>query len=230
MFLARREIERLVGQGKLLDFERYDKNRVQQSSYDLRLGGDIYVGGESAPRKLTKCSPYLTLKPGQFAILTCYENINLQKGDCEKGEPSYMGFIALRSTFKMQGLVNISGFHVDPTHQGTLLFAVQNVGPIDILLKYLEPTFTIFFARVEGDIGETRGQEQGVRFKPKLEGIPLPAVQNLGGGSVTISELRKEITDLKRVVYIYGPIVVAALIALIIDIIQHWQTTSIAPK
>ncbi len=228
MFLARREIETLVAEGKLIEHDRYDKRYVQQSSYDLRLGSDIYVGGESAPNKITKEFPYLTLKPGQFAILTCYENINLQKGDLQKGEPSYMAFIALRSTFKMQGLVNISGFHVDPTHQGTLLFAVQNVGPIDILLKYLEPTFTIFFAPVQGDIGETRGDEKGVRFKPKLEGIPLHAVQNLGGGSVTISELRKEITDLRRILFIYGPIAVAALIALIVDIIQHWQATPVA--
>lgn len=225
MFLARKRIETLLDAGRLIEKGTCDKKYVQQSSYDLRLGSDIYLGGESAPKKLTNEYPYLTLKPGQFAILTCYENINLQKG-----EPSYMAFIALRSTFKMQGLVNISGFHVDPTHQGTLLFAVQNVGPIDILLKYLEPTFTIFFAPVEGDIGETRSDEKGVRFKPKLKGIPLQAVQNLGGGSVTISELRKEITDLKRVVYIYGPIVVAALISLIIDIIQHWQASPVPSK
>ncbi|HEX6502430.1 MAG TPA: hypothetical protein VF011_04230, partial [Terriglobales bacterium] len=141
MFLARKVIERLLDEGKLFEAGSYDKKYVQQSSYDLRLGPDVYVGGESAPKKLTEAFPYLTLKPGQFAILTCYENINLQKD-----ERSYMAFIAVRTTFKMQGLVNISGFHVDPTHQGTLLFAVQNVGPVDILLKYLEPTFTIFFA------------------------------------------------------------------------------------
>jgi dCTP deaminase len=222
MFLARKEIETLLDAGKLIERGSYDKKYVQQSSYDLRLGSDVYVGGRGAPRKLTEAFPYLTLKPGQFAILTCHEKINLQKGDVQKGERSYMAFIAVRTTFKMQGLVNISGFHVDPTHQGTLLFAVQNVGPIDILLKYLEPTFTIFFAPVEGDIGDPRDVEKGVRFKPKLEGIRLQDVQSLGGGSVTISELRKEITDLRRIVLVYGPIVVAALIALIVDIIQHW--------
>jgi dCTP deaminase len=219
MFLARNRIETLLDAGHLI--EGYDKKHVQQSSYDLRLGEDIYVGGKSAPRKLTPDYPYLTLKPGQFAILTCYENINLQKGDPQKGESSYMGFIALRSTFKMQGLVNISGFHVDPTYQGTLLFAVQNVGPSDILLKYKEPTFTIFFACVDGDVGDLRSNEKDVRFKPGKKGIPLQAVQNLGGGSVTISELRKEISNLRRIVLVYGPVVVAALIALIIDLIQR---------
>lgn len=226
MFLAREQIEKLVGAGKLIA-ERYDKGQLQQSSYDLRLGSDVYVGGKSAPKKLSDAFPYLTIKPGQFAILTCYEGINLQKGDLEKGELSHMAFIALRSTFKMQGLVNISGFHVDPTHQGTLLFAVQNVGPSDILLKYKEPTFTIFFAQVKGDIGPTRSNEIGVRFKPKLEGIRLQDVQSLGGGSVTISELRKQITDLRRIVLVYAPIVVAALIALILDIVQHWQSAPV---
>jgi dCTP deaminase len=232
MFLARKAIETLLDEGKLMERGSYCKKYLQQSSYDLRLGSDVYVGGKSAPKKLTEAYPYLNIKPGQFAILTCHEKINLQKGDIEHGERSHMAFIAVRTTFKMQGLVNISGFHVDPTHQGTLLFAVQNVGPIDILLKYLEPTFTIFFAPVEGDIGDPRGKEKDVRdvrFKPKLEGIPLQAVQNLGGGSVTMSELRKEISDLRRIVLIYGPIVVAALIALILDIIQHWQASP-APK
>jgi len=226
MFLARREIETLLDAGRLMERGTYDKKYVQQSSYDLRLGQDVYVGGKGAPKKLSKEFPYLTVKPGQFAILTCYESINLQKGDLQKGERSCMAFIALRSTFKMQGLVNISGFHVDPTHQGTLLFAVQNVGPSDILLKYLEPTFTIFFALVEGDIGDPRSDEKGVRFKPKLEGIRIQDVQSLGGGSVTISELRKEITELRRIVLVYGPVVVAALIALIVDLIQHWQAPS----
>ena len=216
MFLAREKIKGLAGEGRLIE-DNYDSKYVRQCSYDLRLGSDFYVGGKSAPEKLTEELPYLTLAPGQFAILTCYESINLQ----DTGKHNYMAFIALRSTFKMQGLVNISGFHVDPTHRGTLLFAVQNVGPSDILLKYREPTFTIFFALVTGDIGSPRKDEQGIHFKPKLEGIPLQNAQNLGGRGVTISELRKEIVELRRIVLVYGPIVVAALIALFANLVRN---------
>lgn len=219
MFLAREEIKRL--EGRLFE-SNYEKNNVRQCSYDLRLGSEVYVGGKSAPEKLTDELPYLNLAPGQFAILTCYERINLQKDEKE----NYMAFIALRSTFKMQGLVNISGFHVDPTHRGTLLFAVQNVGPSDILLKYKEATFSIFFALVRGDIGDPREREQSTRFKPALDGIRLQDVQSLGSGSVTISELRKEIVELRRIVLVYGPVVVAALIALFANLMRIWSSGS----
>ena len=127
----------------------------------------------------------------------------------------HMGFISLRTSFKFQGLVNISGFHVDPTHRGTLLFAVQNVGPSDIRLKFEEPTFTIFFAKLTSNkIGKPRS-EQDTRFKPWLSGIRLQDVQLLGGSSITIARLQKEIDQLKFIVFIYTPIVVAILGALI---------------
>lgn len=208
MFLSHDRIKQLAAEGRLID-GYYEEAYLHQSSYDLRLGSQVYVAGKNAPEDLTDEMPYLTLAPGQFAMLTCYERVNLR----DTGEEKYMAFIALRSKFKFQGLVNISGFHVDPTHRGTLLFAVQNVGPRDILLRFKEPTFTIFFARVMDGIGPEERKE--------LNGIELQDVQNLGGGSFTISELRKEITELRRIVLLYGPIVVAALIALIVDIIQH---------
>lgn len=216
MFLSRDAIRVHAEKGQLIDCG-YNPDCLRQSSYDLRLGPQVYIAGTNAPQNLTEQKPYLTLTPGQFAILTCYERLNLR----DTGEQKYMAFISLRSKFKFQGLVNISGFHVDPTHRGTLLFAVQNVGPSDILLKYNQPTFTIFFAEVTEGIGNGR--------KDPLEGIRLEDVQNLGGGSVTISELRKEIVELRRIVLVYGPIVVAALIALFANLVRIWSSSPAPP-
>jgi len=210
MFLARTEIEKL---GKDLIGERYEKDYVRQASYDLRLGSEVYVVGQDAPIRLSAHSPYISLAPGQFAILTCYEEINIPR--------TYLALIALRSSFKFQGLVNISGFHVDPTHKGTLLFAVQNVGPSDIRLKYKEPTFTIFFAELKGDIEKSRDEEPQTQFKPTLRGIRLQDVQLLGGSSITISKLPKEIEQLRTIVLIYGPFVVAAAVALTVAILKY---------
>src|SRR5689334_12154543 len=89
---------------------------VQQCSYDLRLGPEVFVVGNDAPHKLSADKPYLSLPPGQFAILTCLEELSLPK--------DVLAFITLRNRFKMQGLVNVSGFHVDPTFRGRLVFAV----------------------------------------------------------------------------------------------------------
>jgi dCTP deaminase len=206
MFLAKDKILKLQKEGKLIG-KGFVEGRVQQASYDLGLGDEYYIVGHKAPEKLSDRSPYLNLKPGQFAILTCLEEIKIP--------PTHMAFIALRSKFKFQGLVNISGFHVDPTFEGTLRFAVQNVSSSDIRLKLRENTFTIFFAELNGDIGNPR--------EKKPSGIQLDDVQLLGGASVTIAKLQRDIDHLRRLVLIWGPVIAAALIALIVEIIQKWK-------
>ena len=196
-FLARTKIKELMDNNKLIIGGI--SGCLQQCSYDLRLGEEVYIVGKKAPDKLSKRYPYLNLAPGQFALLTCLEKVDIPE--------THMGFITIRSQFKFQGLVNISGFHVDPSYKGKLLFAVQNVEPSDIRLKFEDRTFTIFFATVDGDIVERR--------KEGISGIELDRVQLLGGASVTISKLKKEIDQLKFIVLIYTPIVVAVLGALI---------------
>src|SRR5208283_2076177 len=169
----------------------FEKACVGQSSYDLRLGEDAYVVGKKAPRKLDKDRPYLVLKPGEFAILTCYEKISLPR--------EIMGFITLRNPYKMQGLVNVSGFHVDPTFQEQLVFAVQNVGATDIRLKYMEPTFTIFFAKVD------KNTDPDVRRASFRSGITLEDIAQLGGSTITLGKLKEEMDQLRRMVFVYAP-------------------------
>src|SRR5713101_5938324 len=106
MFLAKSRIHELANADPpLFEDGTYDSSRTQQSSYDLRLGKEAYLVGADAPVFLNDDQQYLTIPPGQFAILTCYEKVNIPK--------NMMGLIALRNRLKMQGLVNISGFHVD---------------------------------------------------------------------------------------------------------------------
>ena len=218
-FLPRQEIKRLADDEKLFvcrdskDGKNYDEANFKQASYDLRLGDEIYVVGRRAPEKLTDRSPYALLPPGQFAILTTYEEVCMPR--------SVLGFIAIRTKFKLQGLVNISGFHVDPSFHGKLVFAVQNVGPNDIRVKLGEPTFTIFFAELKaGDIGETRDNTE-VHFKQNMKGIRLEDVQLLGGGSITLAGLQKEVQRLRTLVLVYGPFAVAAFIALLIKLFRN---------
>ena len=121
-----------------------------------------------------------------------------------------LAFITLRNTFKMQGLINVSGFHVDPTYKGMLVFAVNNIGPSDIRLRLHEPTFTIFFAKVEGKIEGSR--------PPFGNELPLQYVQLLGGSSITLARLQKEFEELRFKLLLYAPLGIALLIALILQL------------
>ena len=148
--------------------------------------------GKKAPRKLDDHDPYLVLKPGQFAILTCHERFSLPR--------HIMGFITLRNRYKMQGLVNVSGFHVDPTFREKLVFAVQNVGATEIRLKYKQ-TFTIFFATVDKNTNTTK------EATPRV-GITLEDIAQLGGSTIThFGKLKEEMDQLRRTVFVYAPIV-----------------------
>jgi dCTP deaminase len=204
MFLGSTAIKE--SQKKIFAEDTFKEECLGQCSYDLRLGTAAYIVGESVPRKLDDGDPYLALAPGQFAILTCHEKIALPR--------DIMGFITLRNRYKMQGLVNVSGFHVDPTFREQLVFAVQNVGATDIRLKYMEPTFTIFFAHVENNTDET------VKPVASRSGISLQDIAQLGGSTITLGKLQAEFEQLRRIVTIYGPIVVAVTVALIVAFLK----------
>ena len=212
-FLAQRELLFEMDNGRLIA-ENYEAKCVRQCSYDLRLGKELYLAGEAVPRFLTEEEPYVSLAPGQFAILTCHEVVDIPR--------NMMAFISVRSKYKLEGIVNISGFHVDPTFKGVLRFGVQNAGPADILLKLYEPTFTIFFAALtSNEIGGGRDTEEDVHFKQGLRGIRLEDVQLLGGRNFTLSTLQKEVDRLRTLVNIYGAAAVSALIALILRLMFH---------
>lgn len=212
MFLPYREIMSKGQRGLLISTE-FDPSLVKQASYDLRLGDEIYVVGKRAPERITDRNPYVSIQPGQFAILTTYEELRIPD--------NVVAFISVRTTFKIQGLINVSGFHVDPSYEGKLIFVVQNVGPADVRLKYKTPTFSIFFSYLTSNkIGKKRDQEPNVHFSPGLSGIRLQDVQLLGGSSVTLNKLQKELDRLKIQMLIYGPFVIAAFIALLVKLFQ----------
>jgi dCTP deaminase len=208
MFLARNDIRKMcLGAKPIFYADTFAEECLQQASYDLRLGRASYLVGSQSPKTLDERDNYLTIPPGQFALLTCFEKLDMP--------PNLLGFITLKNSFKMQGLINISGFHVDPSFQGNLIFAVNNAGPSDIRLRLREPTFTIFFADVKGDVGALR------QNKP-LEDIPLSSVQYLGGSSVTLTKLQKELEDLRsKLLTIYAPLAVATLIALLLNLLKR---------
>jgi dCTP deaminase len=208
MFLSSERIRErcLNGESKLISEATFETSNVRQASYDMRLGPASYVVGDEAPVQLTdEKNRYLTIAPGQFALLTTFEEVCMPE--------DLLAFITLRNTFKMQGLINVSGFHVDPTHKGMLVFAVNNIGPSDIRLRLHEPTFTIFFAKVDGKIEESR--------PPFGNELPLQFVQLLGGSSITLARLQKEFEELRFKLLLYAPLGIALLIALILNLVKR---------
>jgi hypothetical protein len=61
----------------------------------------------------------------------------------------------MRAKYKFRGLINVSGFHVDPGFDGHLIFTVYNAGPAAIIIGKEEPIFLIIYADLNQETDRT---------------------------------------------------------------------------
>jgi len=122
---------------ELLKEQRKEKEGVV---FDFRLGAEFFVTGDKRPKYLTAGSPWLEIDPGQFGLLTTFETIRMPL-DC-------IAFISMRFNKKKAGLVNVSGFHIDPGYEGKIVFSVYNAGPNTVSLKLKDDIFMIIFSKI----------------------------------------------------------------------------------
>jgi dCTP deaminase len=153
----------------------------------LRVGGEVYITpGLEQPNPSTHTKRLLDSKaafaipPGQFAFLLTEEVVTIP--------PEVMGFISIKATFKSKGLVNVSGFHVDPGWVGPLIFAVFNAGPAPVHLERGMPLFLLWIA----DLDETSEKR---KTAPGPMGIPPKMINNITGLVDSIYGLEKRMRD-----------------------------------
>jgi len=162
---------------------------VDCNALELRIGPEIYVTPNLAEanthtkRQLAEREAFV-IPPGQFAFLLTEEIV---------GVPSdAMALISMKATFKMKGLVNVSGFHVDPGWNGRLIFAVFNAGPQPVHLERGLRLFLIWYATLD-EASDKRKE------KPGLLSIPPGTINALTGGSDSFVELSKKlVSEVKR--------------------------------
>lgn len=168
---------------RLTDFP--DPKMIDCNALTLRVGGQVYVtpGLEQPSPNLhtkQKLDPgdSLPIPPGQFAFLLTEEVITIPR--------EQMGFISVKATYKLRGLVNVSGFHVDPGWSGPLIFTVFNAGPATIQLERGLPVFLLWIADLD---------EASVKHKtdPAAPGIPPGIINNITGVVDSIYALEKRV-------------------------------------
>jgi dCTP deaminase len=180
----------------------FDEKNATHASYDLRLGEEAYISGKDYPQRLSDNDPFITIPRGQFALLIAKEYIKLPN--------DYLGLISIRFGIKAQGLINVSGFHVDPGFEGKILFSVFNAGPMDVVLKYNEPTFMIFFYKLKEKVGKSYVGE-----RQKQEGLPVALVTSLKGTSTSLSDVDKRVSQLETINKIQWALIITLIAALI---------------
>lgn len=120
----------------------FDPSHLKQGAYELALSREVLTTSDgSADLATLGSSPVLIIPPGQFALLYTEEQVSIPA--------NVLSFISIKAKVKLKGLVNVSGFHVDPGFSGRLKFSVYNAGNKPIHLAYGSPCFLIWFADLD---------------------------------------------------------------------------------
>lgn len=189
--------------------EGFDDRQAEGASYDLSLGDEVYISGENYPRKLSENTPFVSLPRGQFALLMTKEYVKMPQ-DC-------FGLISIKFWKKAQGLINVSGFHVDPGFEGRILFSVFNAGPSDVVLKNGEPTFMIFFYKLRGKVQHPYDGD----MKEQMH-LPTKLVTSLKGTSASLSEVDRKARDLEITIKLHWALIIVLFGALVTLLIRTW--------
>ena len=146
--------EKIKAQAKVLRnfIEPYDPAHVVCAAYELAVGDQVFdTSYPEKTRKLLEPNEQISISPGQFALLITDEKITIPD--------TAIGFISIRAGVKFRGLVNVSGFHVDPGFSGKLKFSVFNAGSRNIVLRRGERIFLLWFCNLDQQTVETYSKE-----------------------------------------------------------------------
>lgn len=176
MILSGQElVDRLRKDNIVSPLTKTDDELRKSWQVDLYLGDEAFTTSCDSPVYLSR-KDYLILHPGEYVIVQTEETIAMPL--------DLMGFISIRFKHKKQGLVNISGFHVDPGWEGPVTFSMFHAGTTDICLDRRDPVFMIFLCRLTEDLSDCT-PKRGLNHLP---GDLFPYVKGTGGNMVSITQ------------------------------------------
>ncbi len=170
--------------------EPFEEEAIDCAAYTLHVGYEVYVSPDkriSDPNRHSKQNlsrgQSFTIPPGQFGFVMTTETVTVPD--------DALAFISIKARIKYGGLINISGFHVDPGYKGQLMFSVLNVGPKPLHLEQGQPLFLIWFA----DLDRVTASKKG---KIGLNGIEPSFVNSISGEILSLQSLSDGYWELKR--------------------------------
>ncbi len=177
----------------------YTPDRIDCNAYTLSVGGEVYVTPTDADEDLKYRSVRMlqdaeafSVPPGQFAFLITDEVITVPR--------DAMAFISIKAKIKFRGLVNVSGFHVDPGYNGRLVFSVYNAGPSPIHLRRGQECFLIWFAALTSTCPNAKQGIFNDRISTDLINAVPGELQSLEGVNQKIKDVEKKLLEKLSVV------------------------------
>jgi|SRR6185437_6295759 len=206
--------------------------RVDCAAYTLAIGPELYVSPneQSADpttvtvRKLDHGDAF-TIPPGQFAFLLTEESVEVPA--------DALAFISIRAKTKFRGLVNVSGFHVDPGFRGRLTFAVFNAGPVPIHLKRGQPIFLMWYASLDRASASIKTGVAQDGIDPELITSIAGELQSFAGLSKKMKDIDKALGDRIHAVekeQTYYRVIGAFALALLVALTVNWLKDAVSTR
>ncbi|WP_300533815.1 hypothetical protein [uncultured Mameliella sp.] len=166
--------------------EPRDHSKVEEAGYKLSVGDQIYLT-EKNGAKVRNLAPGETffISPGQFAYILTEERVKIPL--------DMIGFISVRASIKFYGLVNVSGFHVDPGYKGKLIFAVFNSGPSRINLQRGQSIFSLWVASLASPISTKDAP------KKSYDELSPDVINKIDGQHLTAYQVHDNIEDVRKI-------------------------------
>lgn len=205
-FWTKKTFEKRAKEENLI--QPFDPDRVEHSSYELSLGNEYFLTSDDPPvKKVLEDGEQLSIPPGQFALLLSMEKVSVPL--------DALGFISIKAGIKFKGLVNVSGFHVDPGFSGQLKFSVYNAGVSTIILDAGKPYFLLWFAKLDEKL--TKGYEGSHQDQKGISGKDVMDLQGMIPSPHALEERIKKLENwfkvIARLLIILGGIILTALFA-----------------
>lgn len=198
----------LIEWGKYLKSEKADIDEYVGSWYcDLHMGQQVFHSSEKHLLNL-EWEQDFDIEPGQFGLLITEEKVNIPA--------ELVGFISLRLSVALQGLINISGRHVDPWYSGKLVFSVYNAGSTPVIIKRGDPIFMIAFAYLD----YPAPMKKSAKFV-NIESIRPEWMRYVRGPPVSLQALDTRLNSLDLKFNILISILSAIFVAVLIILLSH---------
>lgn len=195
MLLSDEEIRDAMKKERIV-IEPFHKPSLQPASYDIRIGKRVLVSGMENEIDLEK-KRSVTLKAGDFALMTTLERIMLSK--------DVVGHIGMKSYYVRKGLILLAGLQIDPGWDGYLVLGMYNASPRNLTLDYQSPIATVDFYGLAVPVSEPflTSDEQKTGLIPQVDKDYLRTLetQTLSEMSESVRQLSASVKTLTTITY-----------------------------
>ncbi|MBA7607772.1 dCTP deaminase, dUMP-forming [subsurface metagenome] len=181
-------------------------------TYNLRVGEEAFTSSKKEIENI-KEKGSIEIEPGETVLLMTYEKIDMPE-DC-------MAFLSLKTTHASKGLINISGFHVDPNWRGKLGFSLYNSSPRPIVLRYKDPIYHMFIVRLSNRAWkEKRNTKEWEEKRERMsyfdmKELPSKWIESIKGPAISLQALHERLLKVETHTGILISILVGLIVALV---------------